>query len=144
METIIANPIKVNSVRKILYWTFGLLPIITGIDKYFNLLTDWEKYLKAFEGIIPFSLQTFMMIAGVIEIIAGIIVFIIPRVGAFIVAIWLACIVIVLLAGMNYYDIAARDLVMAISAFCLGELYSHKRKENVEKVIVSKPPHTNL
>ena len=144
METIISNPIKVNNVRKILYWTFGLLPIITGIDKYLNLLTDWEKFMKTFEGIIPFSLHTFMMIAGVIEIIAGIIVFVIPRVGAFIVAIWLACIVIVLVIGMNYYDVAARDLVMAISAFCLGELYSHKRKENVEKVIASKSPLTNL
>ena len=135
METIIANPVKVNNVRKILYWTFGLLPIITGIDKYLNLLTDWEKYLKPFEGTIPFSLQTFMMIAGIIEIIAGIIVFIIPRVGAYIVAIWLAGIVIVLLAGLNYYDIAARDLVMALSAFCLGELYSRKHK-NPEKVII--------
>jgi uncharacterized membrane protein HdeD (DUF308 family) len=136
MEAIIMNPIKVNNVKKILYWTFGLLPIITGIDKYLNLLTDWEKFLKPFEGIIPVSLHTFMMIAGIIEIIAGIIVFIIPRVGAYIVAIWLACIVIVLVAGMNYYDIAARDLVMALSAFCLGELYSHKHKKT-EKVIIS-------
>lgn len=134
METIISNPIKVNNVRKVLYWTFGLLPIITGVDKYLNLLTDWEKYLKSFEGIIPFSLQTFMMIAGVIEIIAGIIVFVIPRVGAFIVAIWLACIVIVLVIGMNYYDVAARDLVMAISAFCLGELYSYKLTVNKGKM----------
>ncbi len=82
MEAIIANPIKVNTVKKILYWTFGLLPIITGIDKYLNLLTDWEKYIKPFEGIIPYSLHTFMMIVGIIEIIAGIIVFIIHRVGA--------------------------------------------------------------
>ncbi len=138
METIIINPIKVNMVKKILYWTFGLLPIITGIDKYLNLLTDWEKYIKPFEGIIPFSLHTFMMIVGIIEIIAGIIVFIIPRVGAFIVAIWLACIVIVLVIGMNYYDVAARDLVMALSAFCLGELYSNKLKEIREKEVISK------
>lgn len=134
METIIANPVTVNNVRKILYWTFGLLPIIAGIDKYLNLLTDWEKYIKPFEGIIPFSLQSFMMIVGIIEIIAGIVVFIIPRLGAFIVAIWLACIVIVLVAGRNYYDVAARDVVMAISAFCLGELYSY-RKENKEAVL---------
>lgn len=130
METVIANPIKVNNVRNILYWTFGLLPIITGIDKYLNLLTDWEKYIKPFEGMIPISLHTFMMIVGIVEIIAGIIVFIIPRVGAYIVAIWLVGIVIVLVAGMTYYDVAARDLVMAISAFCLGELYSYKIKDN--------------
>lgn len=127
METVTNNPIKVNTVRKLLYWTFGLLPIIAGTDKYFDLLTDWDKYVKPFENIIPFSAHTFMMIIGGIEIIAGIIVFVIPRIGAFIVAIWLACIVIVLIAGMNYYDVAVRDLVMAISAFCLGELYSHKK-----------------
>jgi len=136
METVIANPVKVNKVRKSLYWTFGLLPIITGLDKYLNFLTDWEKYIKAFEGIIPVSLKTFMMIVGAIEIIAGIVVFIIPRIGAFIVALWLACIVIVLVAGMNYYDVAARDLVMAVSAFCLGELYSYKLKGNKEKAVL--------
>jgi hypothetical protein len=133
METVVANPVKVNNVKKILYWTFGLLPIITGIDKYLNLLTDWEKYIRAFEGIIPVSLTTFMKIVGIIEIIAGIVVFIIPRVGAFIVSIWLACIVIVLVAELNYFDVAARDLVMAISAFCLGELYSYKVREIKKK-----------
>ena len=136
MGTIIADPDKVNNVRKILYWTFGLLPIVTGIDKYLNLLTDWEKYLTPFEGIIPLSLHTFMMIAGIIEIVAGIVVLIIPRVGAFIVTIWLACIAIVLLSGMNYYDVAARDLVMALSAYCLGELYSRK-EGNPGTVIIS-------
>ncbi len=136
METVIANPVKVNKVRKSLYWTFGLLPIIAGLDKYLNFLTDWEKYIKAFEGIIPVSLKTFMMIVGAIEIIAGIVVFIIPRIGAFIVALWLACIVIVLVAGMNYYDVAARDLVMAVSAFCLGKLYSYKLKGNKEKAVL--------
>ncbi len=132
METIISNPIKVNSVKKILKYTFGLLPIITGIDKYFDLLTNWEKYLKPVESFIPFSPHTFMMIVGVIEIIAGILVFSITRVGAYIVALWLLCIVIVLILGMDY-DIAARDLVLSISAFCLGELYSFKHKEHKEK-----------
>ncbi len=136
MEAIISDSVKVHNVKKILYWTFGLLPIITGIDKYFNFLTDWEKYLKPVQGLIPFSPHSFMMIVGIIEIVVGIIVFIIPRVGAYIVAIWLLCIVIVLLLG-GYYDIAARDLVMALSAFCLGELYSYKRQGYKEKIIAS-------
>jgi uncharacterized membrane protein YphA (DoxX/SURF4 family) len=134
METIILNPAKVNMVKNILRYTFGILPIITGIDKFFDLLVDWDKYLTPLANYIPFSSHTFMLIVGIIEIIAGIIVLIIPRVGAYIVAIWLLCIVIVLVWGM-YFDIAARDLVMAISAFCLGELYSFKQKENKEKVI---------
>jgi len=134
METIILNPAKVNMVKNILRYTFGILPIITGIDKFFDLLVDWDKYLTPLANYIPFSSHTFMLIVGIIEIIAGIIVLIISRVGAYIVAIWLLCIVIVLVWGM-YFDIAARDLVMAISAFCLGELYSFKQKENKEKVI---------
>lgn len=121
------NSIKVDTARKILYWTFGLLPILAGLDKFLHVLTDWDKYILSFQDIIPFSPHTFMMIVGIIEIIAGIIVFIIPRIGAFIVAAWLACIAIVLVAGMNYYDIAVRDLVMALNAFCLGELCLHKK-----------------
>lgn len=137
MKTTIANLIKVNNVRKILYWTLGLLPIIAGIDKYLHLLTDWEKYLKPFEGMISISLHAFMMIVGFVEIIAGIIVFIMPRVGGYIVSIWITGIVIVLVAGMNYHDVAARDLVMAISAFCLAELYSYKLNNNKENTVLS-------
>ena len=135
MEPIILNPAKVNMVKNILRCTFGILPIITGIDKFFDVLVDWDKYLTPLVKYIPFSPHTFMLIVGIIEIIAGIIVLIIPRIGAYIVAIWLLCIVVVLILG-GYFDIAARDLVMAISAFCLGELYSFKQKENKEKVVV--------
>jgi uncharacterized membrane protein YphA (DoxX/SURF4 family) len=135
METVILNPAKVNRVKNILRCTFGILPVITGIDKFFDVLVDWDKYLTPLVKYIPFSPHTFMLVVGVIEIIAGIIVLIIPRTGAYIVAIWLLCIVIVLVWG-RYYDIAARDLVMAVSAFCLGELYSFKQKENNEKALV--------
>lgn len=135
METIISNPVKVNSVRKILYYTFGILPIITGIDKFSELLVDWDKYLTPLAPYIPFSSHSFMLIVGVIEIIAGIIVLIIPRIGAYIVSVWLLGIVIVLAWG-GYWDIAARDLVLAISAFCLGELYSFHQRENKNKVLV--------
>ena len=133
MATVVNNPNKVNTVKNLLYWTFGLLTVIAGLDKYADLLTDWDKYLKSFEHIIPFPPHTFMMVVGAIEIIAGIIVFVIPRIGAFIVAAWLACIAIVLIASMNYYDVAVRDVVMAISAFCLGELYYDKK--NATKVL---------
>lgn len=78
MGTIIAVPGKVNNVRRILYWTFGLLPWFTGIDKYLILLTDGERYITSFWGIRSFSLYTFIMIAGVIEIVARIVVLIFP------------------------------------------------------------------
>lgn len=134
MEATISNPVKVNNVRRILYFTFGLLPIITGIDKFIDLLTDWDKYIIPLKEFIPFAPHTFMMIVGVIEIIAGIIVFVIPRIGAYIVSLWLLGIVIVLVLGMNYFDVAARDLVMAIAAFCLGELCSFKQNETMGKL----------
>jgi uncharacterized membrane protein YphA (DoxX/SURF4 family) len=127
METLNLNS-KVNNARKILLWVFGLVPILAGLDKFFNLLTDWEKYLGPLKEYLPFAPHTFMMIVVVIEIIAGILVFIITRIGAYIVAAWLFCISIVLISGM-YYDIAVRDLAMALSAFCLGQLSSTHTKE---------------
>ena len=128
METLNLNS-KVNNARKILLWVFGLVPILAGLDKFLNLLTDWEKYLGPLKEHIPFAPHTFMMIVGVIEIIAGILVFSIPKVGSYIVAAWLLCISIVLVAGM-YYDIAVRDLALAFSAFCLGQLYSMSPLKN--------------
>jgi len=71
---------------------------------------------------LPFTPHTFMMIVGVIEIIAGIIVFIRPAIGGLIVAAWLTLIALTLLAGGMYADVAVRDLVMAISAFSLARL----------------------
>jgi uncharacterized membrane protein HdeD (DUF308 family) len=127
METFNFNS-KVNTVRKILMFVFGLIPILAGLDKFFNLLTNWEKYLGPLKKYIPFAPHTFMMIVGVIEIIAGILVFTIPRIGAYIVAAWLFCISIVLISGM-YYDIAVRDLAMALSAFCLGQLSGNRTEK---------------
>lgn len=128
METFDFNS-KVSSIRKTLTFVFGLVPILAGLDKFFNLLTDWQKYLSPLKEYIPFEPHTFMMIVGVIEIIAGILVFSIPKVGSYIVAAWLLCISIVLIAGM-YYDIAVRDLALAFSAFCLGQLYSMSPLKN--------------
>ena len=102
---------------------FGLVPIAAGADKFLNLLTDWSQYLPGFvTGIIPVSASTFMMAVGVIEIIAGVAVLtVLPRLGAWVVAAWLVLIAVnVALAG--YYDIAVRDLVMALGAYTLAGL----------------------
>lgn len=102
---------------------FGLVPIAAGADKFLNLLTDWPKYLPGFaEGILPVSPATFMMVVGVIEIAAGLAVLtVLPRLGAYVVSAWLVLIAVaVALAG--YYDIAVRDLVMALAAYTLGTL----------------------
>jgi hypothetical protein len=103
--------------------TFGIVPIVAGLDKFTNLLTNWEKYIDPRLGsIIPFSLHTFMMIVGIIEIAAGVIVLKKPAVGGFIVAAWLTLIAVTLLAGGHFLDVAVRDLVMAIGAFSLAKI----------------------
>jgi uncharacterized membrane protein YphA (DoxX/SURF4 family) len=109
---------NVDRVTNILHWTYGLVPIVAGADKFSNILTDWSQYLApVVANIIP--AQTFMMIVGVIEIIAGIVVLVRPKIGSLIVALWLIGIVINLLLTGQYFDIAVRDTVMAIGAFSL-------------------------
>jgi hypothetical protein len=103
--------------------TFGIVPIIAGLDKFTNLLTHWENYIHPdLAGIMPFAQHTFMMIVGVIEIIAGIIVLARPAIGGYIVAAWLTLIALTLLASGNYLDIAVHDLVMAIGAYCMARI----------------------
>jgi uncharacterized membrane protein YphA (DoxX/SURF4 family) len=103
--------------------TFGLVPIVAGLDKFTNLLTNWEQYINpSIGGMLPFSGQTFMMIVGVIEIVAGILVLKKTEIGGYIVAAWLTVISLTLLASFSYVDVAVRDLVMAISAFSMARI----------------------
>lgn len=114
--------------------TFGIVPIVAGLDKFTNLLTDWEQYLNpGIASMLPFSPHTFMLIVGIIEIIAGIIVLVRPALGAFIVAAWLALIAITLLAGGQFLDVAVRDLVMAVGAFTLGRIARDVSHANYER-----------
>jgi len=114
---------KVNRVTQVLRLTYGLVPIVAGLDKFMNFLTDWSKYLApAVTDVIPLSPDAFMNIVGVIEIIAGIIVLARPKLGSIIVGLWLIGIAINLLLTGQYFDVAVRDIVMAIGAFCLYTL----------------------
>ena len=113
-----------RSVFATLKLVFGIVPIVAGLDKFTNLLVDWSKYIApAFASMLPFSGRTFMYIVGVIEIVAGLGVLATrwTRTFAIIVGIWLLCIAVDLLLG-RFYDIAVRDVVMAVSAFCLARL----------------------
>jgi uncharacterized membrane protein YphA (DoxX/SURF4 family) len=111
---------RIQKVTSLLKWTYGLVPIVAGLDKFTHLLTDWDKYLApVVTNIIPFSANTFMDIVGVIEIVAGILVLVKPRIGSLVVGFWLLGIVVNLLLTGQYFDIAVRDTVMAIGAFSL-------------------------
>lgn len=119
---------RLSTVQTLLKYTYGLVPIVAGLDKFTHLLTDWNKYLApVVADILPFSVETFMSIVGIIEIIAGIIVFIKPKIGSLIVSLWLIGIVINLLLTGLYYDIAVRDAVMSIGAFSLYLLLDDNR-----------------
>ena len=106
---------------RILQAGFVAAPILAGLDKFFNILVDWEQYLAPFIGdMIPPGI--FMVIVGVIEIVAGIGVALKPRLFAYVVAAWLVGIILNLLLIPGYYDVALRDLGLALGALALGRL----------------------
>ena len=114
---------KLTDLQIFLKFTYGIVPIVAGADKFTNLLTSWPEYLNpTLAGVLPFSTSTFMMIVGAIEIIAGVLVLIKPQQGALVVCGWLVLIALSLLASGNYLDVAVRDLVMAIGALTLSRL----------------------
>lgn len=122
MESVNSNQV-VKPVFNLLRITFGIVPIVAGLDKFTNLLTDWTQYLSpGIKDMLPMSPHAFMMVVGVIEIIAGVIVLLKAAIGGLIVAAWLTLIALTLIAGGHFFDVAVRDLVMAISAFCLARL----------------------
>ncbi len=114
---------QTHNAQNILKFTYGLVPIVAGLDKFTNLLTNWEDYLsEPVLSILPFSAGTFMVIVGIIEIAAGMLVLLRPRIGAYVVMAWLIAIALTLILGGKYFDVAVRDLVMAVGAFVLAKL----------------------
>jgi hypothetical protein len=124
---------KLNHVYTLMRFTYGLVPIVAGLDKFTNLLVDWKQYLSPIvANIIPAS--TFMPIVGVIEIIAGIIVLEKPRLADNIVSAWLLSIALNLLTTGQYFDVAVRDIVMSIGAFSLAKISEIVGEKTTAKV----------
>ena len=123
-------PVHVESRRsaahqayQFLHVAFVVMPILAGIDKFLHFLTEWDMYLSPrIAALSPIGGHNLMLVAGVIEIIAGLIVLMKPRVGAYIVTVWLFAIVANLLLMRGFYDIALRDFGLALSALALGRL----------------------
>lgn len=117
-----ASP-NLESLYRPLWLTYGLVPLLAGLDKFFNLLTDWPKYVSPLlTGLLPVSAQTFMHAVGVIEIVVGLLVLTRwTRIGAWIAAAWLVLIA-VNLATMGLFDIAVRDLGLGVGAYTLARL----------------------
>ncbi len=110
----------------LLHVVFTIAPIVFGLDKFFNLLTyphHWSMYLAGWiNDIVPGNADQCMYVVGVIEIAAGVLVAVVPRIGAWVVAAWLAGIIIDLLTLSGYYDIALRDFGLLVGAVALARL----------------------
>lgn len=111
---------------------FGLVPIVAGLDKYFNLLTDWTAYLNPLATkLLPVSAATFTHVVGIVEIAAGVIVLTRwTRLGSYIVAAWLVAIALNLLAMGKFFDVAVRDLGLAVAAFALSQLTAVREQDH--------------
>src|SRR5256714_2167089 len=108
---------------QILHWGFVAAPVIAGADKFLDLLANWDRYLApAIARMLPMGTHAFMQLVGIIEIVAGLIVAVKPRIGAYVVAAWLAGIIINLLLAGGYYDIALRDFGLFLGALALARL----------------------
>lgn len=102
---------------------FTVAPILFGLDKFVDLLTDWERYLAPqINDLVPGTAHQAMLVVGVVEIAAGILVAVRPRIGGYVVAAWLAGIIVNLLLIGDYFDVALRDFGLLIGALALARL----------------------
>lgn len=108
---------------QILHLGFTVLPVLAGLDKFFEVLADWDRFLAPlFPQMLGVSSATFMSIIGIIEIVAGLVVFFKPRLGGYLVMLWLWGIILNLLLIPGYYDIALRDFGLSLGALSLARL----------------------
>jgi len=121
----------------------GVGPFLAGLDKYFNLLTDWTMYTSPLVlKLLPFSARTFMHIVGVIEIIVGLAILTKwTRLGAYVASAWLVAIAINLVSTGMFLDIAVRDLEMALAAFVLARM-TEVRENTLDNEVLHEE-HTN-
>jgi uncharacterized membrane protein YphA (DoxX/SURF4 family) len=102
---------------------FTVAPILFGIDKFLNWLVDWDHYLAPrLNDILPGNAHQVMLVVGVIEIVAGLVVAVRPRFGGYLVAAWLGGIIVNLLIHADHYDVALRDFGLLIAAVALARL----------------------
>jgi hypothetical protein len=102
---------------------FTVAPVLFGLDKFTNLLADWTNYLApAIDRLVPGSASSAMLAVGVVEVVAGLVVALWPRVGGYLVAAWLAGIIGNLLLGGDHYDVALRDFGLLLAALALARL----------------------
>src|SRR5688572_3388258 len=111
---------------RVLYVGFIAAPLIAGVDKFLNYLTNWSQYLAPVVARnLPVSTGTFMRGIGVVEIVAALLVALKPRLGGYVVAAWLGGIIVNLLLIPGYYDVALRDFGLMLGAIAMARLARH-------------------
>jgi hypothetical protein len=140
-----SSPESLATIYFPLRMTYGLVPVVAGVDKFFNLLTDWGAYLPdALTGILPGQAHTLMMIVGCIEIAAGLAVLTkFARLGAHVVMAWLMMIAATLIVS-GHLDIAVRDLVMAVGAYTLGQVAALRHEPWLPFAHAPRPAEVNV
>ena len=109
---------------------FTIAPIAFGLDKFLGLLTDWDAYLAPWiNDIVPGTAHEAMLLVGVVEVAAGVLVALAPRIGAYVVALWLAGIIVNLVTMGEFYDVALRDFGLLVSALALARLATPDRHD---------------
>jgi hypothetical protein len=114
---------EATQARRLLHFAYVLAPTVAGLDKFFHLLGDWNQYLAPqVERMLPISGVAFMRLAGIIEVAVGLLVAARPKIGAYVVAAWLAGIVLNLVLQGRYLDVALRDVGLMFGALALARL----------------------
>lgn len=126
-----------DSVYRPLWLTYGLVPLLAGLDKFFGLLADWSAYLSPLvAGLLPVSPDAFLAFVGVVEMAVGVLVLTRwTRLGAWLAAAWLVLIALQLLT-MGRLDIAVRDLAMAVGAYTLARLAAAREEVGVHAPVL--------
>jgi hypothetical protein len=116
-------PDRARQAFRILHVGFVVAPVLAGLDKFLELLVDWERYLAPVAtDVLPVSARTVMLVVGVVEIAAGVLVALRPRIGGYVVAAWLWLVIVNLLVAGGFYDIALRDFGLSLGALALARL----------------------
>jgi hypothetical protein len=119
----VGSPPAARQAFLLLRTVFTVAPILFGLDKFVGLLTDWDRYLAPqIDGLVPGTAHQAMLVVGVVEVIAGLLVAAAPRIGGYVVAAWLAGIIVNLLLLGNFYDVALRDFGLLVGALALARL----------------------
>jgi hypothetical protein len=126
----------------LLWIGFIAAPILFGLDKFFDWTVNWDKYLAPWiNNIVPGTAHQFMVVAGVIEIVAGLMILLAPQIAGYVVAAWLGGIIVNLLTANapQFYDIALRDLGLMLGALALARLATAVRASAVRTRTTNEP-----